>query len=121
MLIEPLNRFDVPGYFLQTTTQAQGIIDGIGEPGLQLMFDCYHVQIMEGDITRRLQALLPIIGHVQVASVPDRSEPDRGELDYRHVFGVLQALGYRAPIGAEYRPATTTDAGLGWLRVMGGP
>ncbi|MCB1775062.1 MAG: TIM barrel protein [Gammaproteobacteria bacterium] len=121
VLIEPLNRFDAPGYFLQTTSQAQGIIDEIGEPGLQLMFDCYHVQIMEGDITRRLRTLMPIIGHVQVASVPDRSEPDRGELDYRHVFGVLQALGYRAPIGAEYRPATTTDAGLGWLRVMGGP
>lgn len=120
ILIEPLNHFDAPGYFLQTSTQAKSIIDEIGEPGLQLMFDCYHVQIMEGDITRRLKALMPIIGHVQVASVPDRSEPDGGELNYLHVFEVLRECGYTAPVGAEYRPKTTTDAGLGWLRVMGG-
>jgi hydroxypyruvate isomerase len=79
------------------------------------MFDCYHLQIMEGDITRRLTDLLPIIGHIQIASVPDRNEPDSGELSYGHIYRHLQKLGCDAPLGAEYNPVTTTDAGLGWL------
>jgi hydroxypyruvate isomerase len=70
---------------------------------------------MEGDISRGLAAMIPIIGHIQIASVPDRAEPDSGELDYGHVFGVLEALGYEAPIGAEYKPRDGTDNGLGWL------
>jgi len=119
ILVEPLNHFDAPGYFLQTTTQAESVIADVAVPNLQLMFDCYHVQIMEGDITRRLRALMPIIGHIQFASVPDRAEPDGGELDYRHVFNVIAACGYTAPLGAEYKPRTTTDAGLGWLRTRG--
>ena len=85
------------------------------------MFDCYHVQIMEGDITRRLTDLLPIIGHIQIASVPERNEPDRGELCYSHIYRHLEQLGYDAPLGAEYRPATTTEAGLGWLAQARGP
>lgn len=116
ILIEPLNHHDAPGYFLGTSTQAKSIIEDLAQPNLKLMFDCYHLQIMEGDITRRLTDLMPLIGHIQVASVPDRAEPDHGELDHAHLFAHLDALGYTAPIGAEYKPETTTDEGLGWLR-----
>ena len=79
------------------------------------MLDCYHLQITEGDVTRRLAALLPIAGHVQIAAVPDRGPPDHGELDYAHVLAHLAALGWTRPVGAEYRPAGDTDASLGWL------
>lgn len=119
ILIEPLNHWDAPDYFLQTSTQAQAIIDEIAADNLKLMFDCYHIQIMEGDISRRLMALLPIIGHIQIASVPRRAEPDAGELDYRHVLKTLDEIGYNKPIGAEYRPTTTVAAGLGWMAYLG--
>jgi 2-dehydrotetronate isomerase len=115
LLIEPLNRYDAPGYFLNVADQAVAIIAQIGSDRLQLMFDCYHMQIIHGDISRLLQRLLPLIGHIQIAAVPDRGEPDRGELNYRHVLRHLDQLGYTGFIGAEYRPRTTTNAGLGWL------
>lgn len=115
ILIEPLNHYDAPGYFLQTSGQAKTIIEEVRADNLKLMFDCYHLQIMEGDISRRLRDLLPVIGHIQFASVPTRNEPDRGELNYHHVFGVLRELGYDAPLGAEYKPVATTEAGLGWM------
>ncbi len=116
ILIEPLNQYDAPGYFLKTTTQAESIINEITAPNLKLMFDCYHVQIMEGDITRRLERLLPVIGHVQIASVPDRAEPDHGEIDYGHILGALARMGYDSPIGAEYRPGNGSAEGLGWMQ-----
>lgn len=115
ILIEPLNRYDAPGYFLTTTTQAVAIMDAVGAANLKLMFDCYHVQLMEGDLTHRLETLLPRIGHIQVASVPDRGAPDHGEVNYAHVFAVIAQLRWAAPLGAEYRPGGDTDAGLGWL------
>lgn len=115
ILIEPLNRYDAPGYFLQTTTQAREIISTLGLPNLKLMFDCYHVQVMEGDLTRRLTDLLPIIGHIQFASVPDRGAPDRGEVAYGHIFRHIRALGYTAPLGAEYKPGGPTERSLSWL------
>ena len=115
IVIEPLNHHDAPGYFLQYCHQARDIIDDVGSENLKLMFDCYHVQIMEGDLSRRLKEYLPVIGHIQFASVPDRSEPDSGELNYRYLFEVIEGLGYGLPLGAEYRPTTTTDAGLGWM------
>ena len=118
ILIEPLNHFDAPGYFLSTSAQAASIIEELGVGNVKLMFDCYHLQIMEGDISRRLERLLPIIGHIQIAAVPDRGEPDTGELDYRHIFNVLSELGYTAPIGAEYKPRVTTDKGLGWVSLL---
>lgn len=121
ILIEPLNHCDAPGYFLQNSSQAQAIIKAIAADNLKLMFDCYHVQIMEGDISRRLQNLLPIIGHIQFASVPERAEPDRGELNYHYVFDVLREIGYDQPLGAEYKPASTTEAGLGWLSHLSCP
>lgn len=118
ILIEPLNRFDAPGYFLSTTGQARGIIEELGAENLRLMFDCYHVQRTEGDVGRRLAELLPLIGHIQFASVPDRGPPDRGELDFKHVFRLIEELGWTAPLGAEYRPAGATDATLGWMQTL---
>jgi len=115
VLIEPLNRYDAPGYFLSTTRQARSIIDAVGAPNLRLMFDCYHVQLMEGDLSHRLADLQSIIGHIQFASVPDRGPPDHGEIDYRHIFHTLEALGYTAPLGAEYKPTGNTDQSLDWL------
>jgi 2-dehydrotetronate isomerase len=118
ILIEPLNMRDAPGYFLNTSVQAVEIIEAVGAANPKLMFDCYHLQIMEGDLTRRLERLLPLIGHVQVAAVPDRGEPDQGEIDYRHILKHLEQLGYHRPVGAEYRPRTTTKAGLGWMEMV---
>ncbi len=101
-----------------TTAQAAEIIAEVAAPNLRLLFDCYHVQIMEGDLSRRLSALLPIIGHIQFASVPDRGPPDQGEIAYSHLFRHIGALGWAAPIGAEYRTGADTDATLGWLRTL---
>ncbi|WP_283644152.1 hydroxypyruvate isomerase family protein [Marinovum algicola] len=115
ILIEPLNKYDAPGYFLTTTDQALAIIEAVQAPNLKLMFDCYHVQLMEGDLTRRIETLLPWIGHFQFASVPDRGAPDHGEINYAHVFEVTRRLGYDAPLGAEYKPGGNTDHTLGWL------
>ncbi|MPQ96107.1 hydroxypyruvate isomerase family protein [Thioclava sp. JE_KL1] len=116
ILIEPLNGYDAPGYFLKTTDQALEIIRQVGERNLKLMFDCYHVQLTEGDLTHRLMALQGDIGHIQFASVPDRGAPDHGEVDYRHVFELISKLGYHAALGAEYKPVGETGETLGWMR-----
>ncbi len=115
ILIEALNKYDAPGYFLKTTSQAKAIIEQVGAQNLRLMFDCYHVQLMEGDLSHRLADLQPLIGHIQFASVPDRGTPDHGELDYEHIFRVIAGLGYAAPLGAEYKPDGDTDKTLGWM------
>jgi len=118
ILIEPLNTFDNPGYFLTSTSQAVKIIDDIGSESLKMMFDCYHIGRMEGQVVKKLSALLPYIGHIQFASVPDRSEPDTGEVDYSVIFSTLDELGYTQPLGAEYRPAGMTTEGLGWMKTL---
>ncbi len=118
ILIEPLNKYDAPEYFLKTTDQAKVIITEVECDNLALMFDCYHVQLMEGDLSHKLAALQPIIGHIQFASVPDRGRPDRGEVSYGHVFKLISALGYTAPLGAEYKPNGDTDKTLGWMKAM---
>ncbi len=115
IVIEPLNHHDAPGYFLNNADQAADIIAAVGATNLKLMFDCYHIQIMQGDMTRRLEQFMPIIGHIQIAAVPSRAEPDDGELDYRHVMRSIRSLGFSSPVGAEYRPTSTTEAGLGWM------
>ena len=115
ILIEPLNHYDAPGYFLTTTTQAADLIERVGAPNLKLMFDCYHVQLMEGDLTHRLQKLRPVLGHVQIARVPDRGPPVGGEINYAHIYDVLADLGWDTPIGAEYRSDLPTDQTLAWL------
>lgn len=104
ILIEPLNRHDAPGYFLETTAQAHEIIEGLALPNLKLMFDCYHVGRTEGDVITRLETLLPMVGHIQFASVPDRGPPDRGELNYAFLFPRIAALGWTVPLGAEFTP-----------------
>ena len=116
ILIEPLNHYDAPGYFLNGTAQAKSIIDEVGAPNLKLMFDCYHIQRLEGNLSNKLTDLLPIIGHIQFASVPDRGAPDHGEINYQHIYAHLATLGYDAPLGAEYKPDGDTDKSLGWLR-----
>ncbi|OSP55823.1 hydroxypyruvate isomerase family protein [Pseudoruegeria sp. SK021] len=118
ILIEPLNRYDAPGYFLTTTAQARQIIAEVGTQNLKLMFDCYHVQLMEGDLTHRLLDLQPIIGHIQFASVPDRAAPDHGEVNYTHIFDIVRDMGWPTPLGAEYKPGGDTDATLGWLTAI---
>lgn len=118
ILIEPLNHYDAPGYFLQTTGQAKAIIQQVAKTNIALMFDCYHVQLMEGDLTNRLSDLLPIIGHIQFASVPDRGAPDQGEINYTHIFNAISTLGYEAPLGAEYKPEGPTEKTLSWLALF---
>ncbi len=115
ILIEPLNHYDAPGYFLSTSEQAAGIVRELALPNLKLMFDCYHLQIMEGDVGRRLERLLPIVGHIQIAAVPDRGAPDHGELDCGYILTLIKALGWSTPVGAEYKPGPDTDATLDWL------
>ena len=116
ILIEPLNHYDAPGYFLNGTAQAKAIIDEVGASNLKLMFDCYHIQRLEGNLTNKLTDMLPVIGHIQFASVPDRGAPDHGEINYQHIYAHLATLGYDAPLGAEYKPDGDTDKSLGWLR-----
>ena len=116
ILIEPLNHYDAPGYYLDDITLARRIIEQVGRDNLKLMFDCYHIQILHGDLSRQIENALDIIGHIQFASVPDRGAPDKGELNYQHIFATVKSLGYEAPLGAEYKPAGgDTDASLGWL------
>jgi hydroxypyruvate isomerase len=115
ILIEPLNHYNAPGYFLHSTAQAADIIREVSRANLRMMFDFYHVQIMEGDVTRRFETLLPLIGHVQVASVPDRGPPDHGELDYLYVLERIEASGWERPIGAEYVPEITAAPDVHWL------
>lgn len=114
-VIEPINSRDMPGYFLSTSTQAIGILDAVAAPNLMLQFDLYHTQIMEGDLTRRMEALAPRIGHMQIAGVPDRHEPDAGELNYPALFETMDSTGYKGWVGCEYRPAGRTEDGLGWF------
>jgi hydroxypyruvate isomerase len=118
LLIEPLNARDRPGYFLSRSDHAIDIIGRIGAPNLKLMFDVYHVQVMEGDIFRRLRAHLPHVGHIQIAAVPTRHEPDEGELDYRAILAEIDALGWQGWVGCEYKPRGGTVEGLGWRDAM---
>lgn len=117
--LEPINRRDIPGYFLNTTDEAAAVIAEIGAPNVKIQFDLYHCQVTEGDLVRRAERLLPLVGHVQVAGNPDRNEPDLGEANHIHVLETLDRLGYAGHVGLEYRPRTTTAAGLGWARPYG--
>ena len=114
VLIEPLNPRDMPGYLLNSYDQAAELIASLGRPNLKLQFDIYHRQILHGDMLKSLEALMPIVGHVQTASVPGRNEPGTGELDDFRIFAALDALGYAGHVGCEYRPKGETVAGLGW-------
>jgi hydroxypyruvate isomerase len=116
VVLEPINHRDMPGYFLHTTAQAKTLIEAIDRPNVALQLDLYHTQISEGDLERRIRALLPLTAHVQIAGNPARHEPDLGEVNYAYLLGVLDEIGYRGWVGCEYRPAGDTAAGLGWAQ-----
>jgi hydroxypyruvate isomerase len=116
IVIEPINTRDIPGFFLNRQDDAQAICAEVGAPNLQVQFDCYHCQIVEGDLAVKLKRDMPRIGHIQIAGVPERHEPDIGELNYPYLFELIDSLGYKGWIGCEYRPRAGTSAGLGWLK-----
>jgi hydroxypyruvate isomerase len=119
LLIEPINPRDRPDYFLNRVEHAADIVGKVGAPNLRIQFDFYHAQIVGGDLIRRFEAHLPLIGHVQVAGVPLRREPDEGEVNYPEIFAALDRLGYPGFVGCEYRPRGRTEDGLGWARPYG--
>jgi 2-dehydrotetronate isomerase len=114
--IEPINNRDIPGYFLTKIEQAAGILEELNHPRLKIQLDWHHAQITGGDLSRRTERFFSQIGHIQVAGVPDRNEPDRGEVNFSHLFQLVDQLDYQGWIGCEYRPATTTEKGLAWLK-----
>lgn len=116
ILIEPINPRDMPGFFLNRQDDAQAICREVGALNLKVQFDCYHCQIVEGDLAKKLERDIAGIGHIQIAGVPERHEPDIGEVNYPYLFERIDALGYDGWIGCEYRPQAGTSEGLGWLR-----
>jgi hydroxypyruvate isomerase len=119
LLIEPLNTRDRPNYFLTRVEQAADIIAKADRPNIKIQFDFYHVQIMGGDLLTRFEKHLPVIGHVQIAAVPSRAEPDEGEVNYPGVFATLDRLGWSGFVACEYRPRGRTEDGLRWGRDYG--
>jgi len=115
LLIEMINTRDIPGFFLTSTKQALDILDEVGSDNLYLQYDIYHMQIMEGDLARTMEANLAKIAHIQLADNPGRNEPGTGEINYPFLFGFLDKIGYQGWIGAEYKPAGKTTDGLSWL------
>jgi hydroxypyruvate isomerase len=117
LLIEPINTRDVPGYLLNRQDEAHAVVAEVGAPNLKVQMDLYHCQIVEGDVAMKLRHYLPggRVGHLQIAGVPERREPDRGELHHPYLFALIDELGYNGHIGCEYRPAAGTTAGLGWM------
>ena len=115
LLIEPINPRSMPGYFLSTTAQAVALIDRIKHLALRLQFDIFHHQIMRGDVMQSLTDCKNMIGHIQIASVPDRHEPNTGELNYTEIFKHIDQIGYSGWVGCEYIPRNGTREGLGWL------
>ncbi|MDY0884184.1 2-oxo-tetronate isomerase [Dongia soli] len=118
LLIEPINPRDMPGYFLRDFDLAGEILSAAARSNLRLQFDIYHRQVLRGDVATALRELMPLIGHIQIAGVPQRHEPDLGELNYAFLFGEIDRLNYLGFIGCEYRPRAGTIEGLGWLRRM---
>jgi hydroxypyruvate isomerase len=116
LLIEPINTFDIPGFFLSTTQQAIDIINEVGADNLYVQYDIYHAQRMEGELSNTIKKNFNKIGHIQLADNPGRNEPGTGEINYPHLFKLIDSLGYTGWIGCEYKPATNTEAGLGWVK-----
>ncbi len=119
LVVEPINRFDIPGFFLTHSADALAVIDETGAANLKLQYDIYHMQRMEGELAATIEKNLPRIGHIQIAGNPGRHEPDTGEIAYPFLFERLDALGYSGWVGAEYKPKGRTEDGLGWLRACG--
>jgi hydroxypyruvate isomerase len=119
LLIEPINTRDRPNYFLSRVEQAADIIGKVGKPNVKIQYDFYHVQVMSGDLLKRFEKHLPLIGHVQIAAVPSRAEPDEGEINYPGVFEALDKLGWSGWTACEYKPRARTEDGLGWGKRFG--
>lgn len=120
-LIEPINKYSAPGYYLNSYEQAIEVLDKVNSPNLKLQLDIFHLQQIKGDLTNNIRHLLPYAGHIQLAQVPKRNEPDTpGEIDYNYIFQLLEELGYSEWIGLEYSPKENTDRGLSWLRKIKG-
>ncbi len=116
LLVEAINTTDIPGFFLNSTAQAVALLDEVGSDNLFYQYDAYHMQIMEGDLSRTIEANLDRIAHIQIADNPGRHEPGTGEINHDHLFQHLDVIGYDGWVGCEYIPATTTAEGLGWFR-----
>jgi hydroxypyruvate isomerase len=123
LLMEPINTFDIPGFFVNRTDQALALMDEVGSDNLFLQYDIYHAQRMEGELTNTLRRALPRIAHLQLADNPGRNEPGTGEINYGFLFRWLDVAGYSGHVGCEYKPADAgpggTDAGLGWVQAHG--
>ena len=118
LLIEPINTFDIPGFYLTGTAQAVALLDEVGADNAFVQYDIYHAQRMEGELAATMQKQLGRIGHIQLADNPGRNEPGTGEINYPFLFAHLDRIGYDGWIGCEYKPATTTQAGLGWRQAL---
>jgi len=118
LLIEPINRFDIPGFYLNTTAQALSILDEVGADNAYVQYDIYHAQRMEGELANTMSAQLARIGHIQLADNPGRNEPGTGEINYAFLFKHLDRIGYKGWIGCEYKPAARTEDGLGWIQAL---
>jgi hydroxypyruvate isomerase len=118
LLIEPINTRDIPGYFINTQAEGHAICEAVGEPNIKVQMDFYHTQIVEGDIAMTFRKYFDGVGHIQIASVPSRNEPDDGEVNYRYLFRLLDELGYAGWVGCEYRPRGRTEDGLGWIKAL---
>jgi hydroxypyruvate isomerase len=116
LLIEPINRFDIPGFYLNFTAQALAILDEVGADNAFVQYDIYHAQRMEGELANTLSQQLARIGHIQLADNPGRNEPGTGEINYPFLFAHLDRIGYKGWVGCEYKPAAGTEAGLGWIK-----
>ena len=119
LLVEPINTFDIPGFFLRGTRQALDIIGETGSDNLFLQYDIYHMQRMEGELAATIKTNLRLIGHVQLADNPGRGEPGTGEINYRYLLGMLDEIGYTGWVGCEYKPQAGTEQGLGWIAEHG--
>jgi hydroxypyruvate isomerase len=118
LLIEPLNHRDMPGYFLTLQAEAHAVRREVNRPNVLVQMDFYHAQISEGDVATKFKTYFDAIGHVQIAGVPGRQEPDRGELDYAYVLSLIDELGYTGWVGCEYRPRGRTEDGLAWIATL---
>ena len=119
LVLEPINQIDIPGFLLRTQEEGAAVVEAVGADKVGLQFDIYHCQVEQGSISRRLEALMPIIGHIQVADSPGRHEPGTGEINWDHMFRLIERLGYGGWIGCEYTPAGETGEGLGWRERFG--
>ena len=120
LLIEPINTFDQPGFFISNSTDGAKVVSDVSDDNFGLQYDVYHMQLMEGNIMNNIKKHIDIIGHFQIADVPGRLEPGKGEIGYSNIFNFIDDLGYEGFIGAEYKPEKTTEEGLEWIKQYAG-